>query len=362
MYRARVWLVWTASAAAAALLTRNPLYLTLIALSAWLIHMTTRHSAEMATSWHVLLSWGLFIWLVTVPFNALMVHRGEHILFMLPRHWPLVGGRITLEAVVYGLVSGFSLWVLLLVLSTFHLAVDASQLLRLTPPFLYQAGVVACIALTFIPQMLASAKEIREAQRIRGHRFRGWRDLLPLLVPLLTTALERAIGLAEAMESRGFGGRLTALTAREKNGLRILTLLSLMLLVGGFFVPRYLSRFAAWGLPLSIVALLLIFYVFHVLGSRVERSHYRRARWRRGDTAIVLCSLVTLVGLLFVRMRHGMALLYHPYPPYPLVPSFNGWLGLLLILLALPGLIVLFGDIEDSPGSAAKGLVLGGTP
>ncbi|MGM0399795.1 MAG: energy-coupling factor transporter transmembrane component T [Chloroflexota bacterium] len=362
MHRARVWLVWTASAAVAALLTRNPLYLTLIALSTWLIHVTTRYSTGMAQSWHALLTWGLFIWLITVPFNALMVHRGEHVLFVLPRHWPLVGGRITLEAVVYGLVSGFSLWVLLFILSTFHLTVDASQLLRLTPPFFYQAGVVACIALTFIPQMVASAKEIREAQRIRGHRFRGWRDLLPLLMPLLTTALERAIGLAEAMESRGFGGQLTTMTPRERNGLRILTLLSLLLLVGGFFVRRYFSQFAPWGLPLSIIALLILFYVFHVLGSRVERSHYRRARWHRGDTAIVLCSLAVLAGLLFVRMRDGMALVYHPYPPDSLMPPFQAGIGLLLTLLAVPGLIVLFGDAEGASGSAVKGPALGGTP
>ncbi len=362
MHRARVWLVWTLSAAVAALLTRNPLYLTLIALSAWLVHMTARHSTEMAAGWHTLLMWGLFIWLIAVPFNALMVHRGEHILFVLPEHWPLVGGKITLEAVVYGLASGFSLWVLLLVLSAFHLAVDASQLLRLMPPFFYQAGVVACIALTFIPQMLASVKEIREAQRIRGHRFRGWRDLLPLFVPLLTTALERAIGVAEAMESKGFGGQLTTMTPRERNVLRILTLLSLVLLVGGFFVRRYVSHLASWGLFLSVVALLIIFYVFHVLGSRVERSHYRRARWQREDTIIVLCSLGALAGLLFVRTRDSMALVYHPYPPYSLVPSFNGWIGLLLILLAVPGLILLFGDVEETSESTVKDPALGGMP
>ncbi|MFP3896202.1 MAG: energy-coupling factor transporter transmembrane component T [Anaerolineales bacterium] len=362
MYRACAWLVWTASAAVAALLTHNPLYLTLIALASWLIHVTTRYNTDMTQSWHTLLTWGLFIWLITVPFNALMVHRGDHVLFVLPGHWPLIGGRITLEAVVCGLVSGFSLWVLLLILSTFHLAVDASQLLRLTPAFFYQAGVVACIALTFIPQMVASAKEIREAQRIRGHRFRGWRDILPLLVPLLTTALERAIGLAEAMESRGFGGQLTTMTARERNGLRVMTLLSLVLLIGGFFVRRYLSRFASWGLPLSIVALLIIFYVFHVLGSRVERSHYRRARWQRQDTAIVLSSLGALAGFLFVRMVDKMALVYHPYPPYSLVPPFDGWIGLLLTLLAIPALIVLFGNREGTSGSTVKGPVLGGAP
>lgn len=362
MYRAKVWLVWTLSAAVAALLTRNPLYLTILALAAWFIHLTTQHSAEMAQSWHALLTWGLLIWLVTVPFNALMVHQGRHILFVLPKSWPLIGGKITLEAIVYGLVSGFSLWVLLLILGTFHLTVDASQLLRLTPPFLYQAGVVACIALTFIPQMLVSAKEIREAQRIRGHRFRNWRDLLPLLVPLLTTALERAIGLAEAMESRGFGGQLTAMTPIERNGLRALTLLSLFSLVGGFLARRYLSQYTSWGLPLSLAGLLMLFGVFRLLGSRVERTHYRRAGWQRGDSAIIVLSLGTLAGLLFVRLRDKMALVYHPYPPYPLAPSFNGWVGLLLALLAVPGLIALFANAGETPPSSVERPARGETP
>lgn len=359
MCRARVWLVWTLSATVATLLTRNPLYLTLMALSVWLIRITTQHNAEMARSWRALLTWGLFIWLITVPFNALMAHQGKHVLFVLPKHWPLVGGKITLEAVIYGLSSGFSLWVLLLIFSTFHLAVDASQLLRLTPPFLYQAGVVACIALTFIPQMLASAKEIREAQRIRGHHFRGWRDLLPLLVPLLTISLERAIGLAEAMESRGFGGQLTAMTPIQKNGLRVLVLLSLALLVGGFFVRRYVSQFTFWGLPLSLAGLLMMIFVFRLLGSRVERSHYRRGQWQRSDTAIVLCSLGALAGLLFVRLRSKTALVYYPYPPYPLAPSFNGWIGAILAFLAVPGLIVLFHDGDSMSPSSTQRPALG---
>jgi hypothetical protein len=73
--------------------------------------------------------------------------------------------------------------------------------LRATPAFLFHAGVIISIAVTFVPQMVLGAKEIRQAQRIRGHRFRGIRDLLPLILPLLARA-QRAIQLAETMEAR----------------------------------------------------------------------------------------------------------------------------------------------------------------
>ena len=86
---------------------------------------------------------------------------------------------------------------LLLVFAAFNTAVDASQLLRMVPPSFFQVGVVASIALTFVPRMLTNVKEIREAQRVRGHRFRSWRDILPLIMPLITTSLEEAMQLAE---------------------------------------------------------------------------------------------------------------------------------------------------------------------
>ncbi|HOA92648.1 MAG TPA: acetate--CoA ligase family protein, partial [Quisquiliibacterium sp.] len=108
-------------------------------------------------------------------------------------------------------------------------------------PFLHQAGVVSSIALTFVPQLIVSARDIREAQRIRGHRFRGRRDMLPLIVPLLTMALERAIGLAESMESRGFGDG-TAEGHRHRG-----VLLSGLLLTG-LALRMYWAQRPLWGI------------------------------------------------------------------------------------------------------------------
>jgi energy-coupling factor transport system permease protein len=347
-YNSLAWLAWAVSAAVLALLIRNPFYLLIIALCAWLVYSTAEQRTGLVQSWRGLLKLGVLVWVLAIPFNALMVHLGTYVLFRLPPNWPLVGGNITLEAVLYGLVSGLALWVLLLIFTAFNVTVDASQLLRLAPPFLYQAGVVTSIAVTFMPQMLASAKEIREAQQIRGHRFRGWRDMLPLLIPLLTTGFERAVQLAESMESRGFGGQLSGVTQRQSNRLRLLMLLGLALLLCGLFFYTYWPQAPLTGILLMLCAGLILVYTFWALGRHVQRSHYRRSHWRAGDTAIVLSSVLVCVAIVAIRNTDKLALVYYPYPPYTLLPDFSPWIGLALMGLAVPGLLHLFSKSQKT--------------
>jgi len=273
------WLVLTICVAAAVLMIRNPSYLMIIALCVWLLFTVIKGESRVASSLQGLLKLGLWIWAITIPFNALMIHQGESILFSLPGDWPLVGGPVTLEAVAYGFATGLGLWTLLLVFATFNAAVDASQLLRLVPPSLYQAGLVTSIALTFIPQMLTSLREIREAQRIRGHRFRTWRDSLPLIIPLLTTAFERAVQLAESLESRGFGGEMTNLNASEVVRVRVRMLLALAIAMTGMIVRSLTIKWAPLGSILLIIAVILLFQAMRSVGQHVERSHYERSRW-----------------------------------------------------------------------------------
>ena len=134
------WAVWAVGLAAAALLTRNPLYLTLLALAAWLVLSAVSGNATQDTGWRGLLKVGALVWAVTIPFNALMIHAGDHVLFRLPESWPLLGGAITLEAALYGAASGLAVWTLLVIFAAFNLAADASRLLRLAPAFLYPHG------------------------------------------------------------------------------------------------------------------------------------------------------------------------------------------------------------------------------
>ncbi len=199
-----VWLLWLLAAALPALTTRNPLYLVIVLLAAALVYQAVAARSPFGRDWRLVLRFALTLWAFTLAFDVLTWHYGATPLLTLPDNWPVVGGPITLEALAFGLTSGLALATLLLVFAAFNAAVDHYQLLRLLPPFIYQAGLVTSIALTFVPQTVASLRDIREAQMLRGHRFRGLRDLVPLLLPLLTTGLERAIQLAESMEARAF--------------------------------------------------------------------------------------------------------------------------------------------------------------
>ncbi len=322
------------------LLTQHPLYLLLTLGATWLVFQTMRQVSPEAALWGSFIKLALLVWAFTIPFNALGAHYGRIVLFSLPPNWPIVGGIVTLESIVQGLSSGLKLITLLLIFATFNTGVDHYRLLRLTPAFLYQVGVITSIALTFVPQMMAAGREIREAQTIRGHRFHGLRDLLPLFVPLLTGGLERAIGLAESMEARGFGGNVRSVSPREELLTKLGTLSALLLILAGVLCYGYFAPTRKVGLATMALGAAVMIGIFWRLGRRAARTRYRTGVWRRRDAALALAGLALAGGLLVVRMRQPSLLHYSPYPPHSLWPDFNAGLGALLLLIATPALLL----------------------
>jgi energy-coupling factor transport system permease protein len=297
---------------------------------------------------------GLFFVALAIPFNALSNHSGQIVLLRLPQTWPVVGGLITLEAVIAGAANGLSLFTILVVFAAFNAAVDHYQLLRATPAFLFQAGLVVSIAVTFVPQMVLSAREIREAQRIRGHRFRGVRGLMPLAVPLLATSLERAIQLAETMEARGFGSALRPVSRWQATAVQVLTLAALLSMLSGLLLVAYFPALGLRGWGLACAGGLGLAAVFWLQGRRVRRVRYRRSPWTVRDTAVLAASLVALGVGIAARWLAPESLQYAPYPPNPLVPSFNPWIGASLLLLSVPALLAL-GEARQSAGGSDAG-------
>jgi energy-coupling factor transport system permease protein len=332
-------LVWLLAAAVPAFTLRNPLYLALVLGSSWLVHTMLGRGSTVGSSWASLVRIGLFLVALTIPFNALANHSGQIVLFRVPQNWPVVGGPVTVEAIVAGAVSGLGLFTILVVFAAFNAAVDHYELLRATPAFLFQAGVVVSIAITFVPQLVLSAKEIREAQRIRGHRFRGVRALLPLILPLLATSLERAIQLAETMEARGFGASVRPASRRQASLMLWGTLAALVAMLAGLFLAAYLPASGLWGRSVAALGGLGLLVVFWLQGRRVHRTRYRRGRWSARDTLATAASLVALGGVLAARLAAPAMLVYVPYPPNPLLPPFSPWLGAALVLLATPALL-----------------------
>ena len=257
MYHTTAWLIWLLAGLVPALMIDNPLYLVLLLAVTVVNYKTLSRRSALTAAWQPLIKVALAVVVLTTVFNLLFAHQGRTVLFVLPSWQWLVGpdrrvalvslgGPVALEAVVYGVTRAVGLITVILMFATFNIVVDTSRLMRSLPRFMYQTGVVASIAVSFVPQTMLALQEIREAQMVRGHEFRGLRDLLPLFMPLLTTGLERAVQLAESMESRGFGAG-EGLSRRDENLYKgavavALALLIVAALLFGFVYPlRWLA-------------------------------------------------------------------------------------------------------------------------
>jgi energy-coupling factor transport system permease protein len=342
------WVVWTLVAAGTAMLTRNPLYLSVLLGIAVLHYLTASQGLPETHGWRDLWKLAASLSLLIVPFNALNVHVGSHVLFRVPSNWPIVGGPITLEATLWGLGSALSLVTLITLFAAFNLRVGQAQMLRLTPAFIYEAGLIVSIALTFVPQMMISAREIREAQRIRGHRMRRLGDMLPFLMALLTTGLERSFQLAESIEARGFGN-VRHIPSWQDITLKALTLVALGGTFSGYMAFTYFDGVSVLGWAVFISSLLLLLGIFWAQGRRVIRTHYRRERWTWRDGVVVALAAVVLGAVAWTLTQHVRALGYDPYQD--LLPPFRGWLGLALAALIAPALLAR--SRADAPGATA---------
>jgi energy-coupling factor transport system permease protein len=343
MYHTITWMLWLTAALLPAMLTRNPLYLVTLLLAVAVTYSTIGRLSPTATSWGVFLKAGLALATLSVLFNVLTVHYGETVIFTLPRltlrigRVPFLdlGGKTTLESLAYGLTSGLSLVAILLIFATFNVLVDHHRLLRRTPAFLYQTGMIASIAIAFVPQMVSSLQDIREAQAVRGHRFRGVRDLLPLFVPLLTTGLERAIQLAESMEARGFGSLQQARSRGRQVQQRVLIAIALFGLLAAAFCQGYYTKRPWVGVLLALGSGAVLLGTLLIMGRGVKRSRYRRELWRRRDAVVSTVSIISCAIVAGLWLYDPPALLFYPYPRFSF-PEFNPVVGLALLAVVTP--------------------------
>lgn len=345
------WGLWLLGALVPALVARNPFYVVLMLIASSLVYLVTSRDSPLGSSWSLLLKTGLALAVFGAAINPLTVHIGEHVLFTLPsmqlgfgRVKVLeLGGRITLEALSYGVVNGLRLTLVLLIFAAFNLGVDHYRMLRAIP--FHHMGVVLSIAFTFVPQMVLNLKRIREAQTIRGHRFRSLRDLVPLVVPLLVSALEKAVQLAESMEARGFSYVSNASPRPSGVARHIVLALGLLALLGGLAGQSMLAgrRFAGCDLRwMAIAALLmgagLLFISLRALTRGHARTRYRGERWHRGDTVLAMASGIVLGVFFAAWLARDKTLWFYPYPSLS-IPGVNPWLALLSALIAAPALL-----------------------
>lgn len=306
----RTWIVWGAAMSVTPMLGRNPFPLATVLIVAIAVRMYLQ--TERDAHWRRFIKLAALFASVSVIFNVVTYHGGDRVLVSVPEWLPIIGGAITLNAVVFGLLNGLAIIALVLVWTTVATHVEWNALIRLAPPGLSGIAVSSSIAVTLVPKTIESFTEIRDVQAIRGFPLKRPRDLVPLVTPLLTLGLERSVTLSEALESRGFGGPERERGAGRSNAIAI---------VGGLTALSLAAFLVATGRELPGLGAFVIAAMCAWLAIRFAKddSEWRPTRYRpvsltRQDGIVLSVSIVSMISTLIINRFERAAFLYEPYP------------------------------------------------
>lgn len=187
--------------------------------------------------------------LMAAILNPAFNHRGVTILAYFPS-----GNPLTLESILYGLAAAGMLWTVVSWFSCYHAVMTSDKFIYLFGRAIPSLSLVLSMALRFVPRFKAQFHAVIQAQRCVGRDVSSGplsarlKNAVGVLSILATWSLERAIGTADSMKSRGYGlpGR-TAFSIyrfdnRDKAALAWLSFCGLFITVGwimGGFFWRY---------------------------------------------------------------------------------------------------------------------------
>ena len=198
---ARAVAAWSAACLFVVLSTTNPAYRAVVLAATLLVVLVSPGSARLRP----LLTFVLVTATIGTLLNVVVSHVGTTVMFELPEGIPAVGGPYTAEALAFGVSTGVTLAAAILAVAPFSLRLGPEDILDALPAALSRTGSALAASLNLVPAVGASFAAVTEAQRLRGWRPRGPRSWAEVVVPVVLTAIEGSIQLAESMEARGYG-------------------------------------------------------------------------------------------------------------------------------------------------------------
>jgi len=190
-----------------ALINDNPFYQLSIITAAGVLALSAGVFREWASWWKLC----LFIGLAALIINPLVSRAGSTVIWRGPMV-PVIGRLdITLEAIAYGAGMALRLTAVIWSFALLSLVMDPDRALGLLKGRGSRSALVSALSMRMVPTAMRDSSEILDAHRARGiakdsgGRLEILKSRLPLLGGLVNTSLDRAIGLAEAMEARAYG-------------------------------------------------------------------------------------------------------------------------------------------------------------
>jgi energy-coupling factor transport system permease protein len=198
----RAFAAWSAAALVVVLTSTNPVYRALILLLA--LNMLLRLRRPDAALRPLFIAVGV-AGVAAALLNTVLSHTGVHVLFTVPDQLPGIGGRITGEAILYGVDVALGIAAAVLAVAPLSRVLHPHDLIDAFPRSLQRTAALTGAALNMVPAVVRNAVAINEAQRMRGSSGTRLRDWHAVAAPVVLSALDDSLQLAEAMDARGFG-------------------------------------------------------------------------------------------------------------------------------------------------------------
>jgi len=201
---------WVLAVVVAALLVQHPAYLAAL----FSVTLVVVLAARAVRSWWSVMRYTALMGLAIVIINVVASNEGSHVLLCAGFRLPFLGApAVTLEAVVYGVAMAVRLATIISAFTLLNLCVHPDDLLRAAVKLRlpYRSVLVTSLSVRFVPVLMEDVQVISDVQRSRGLEFdkgrlsERIRNRGALILPLLSNSLDRAVQVAEAMESRAYG-------------------------------------------------------------------------------------------------------------------------------------------------------------
>ena len=203
-------LAWLGSIIVLTLILNNPVFLVLLFIST----LPVVGAARVWGEWRSSMKLTAYLCGAIILINALVSSQGATVIFAFPFRMPVVGTPVvTLEAVFYGVAMCLRLLAIIsaFAILTFTVHPDDLMLAMIKVRLPYKSVLVTSLSTRFIPTLIDDTQRITDVQRSRGLELdkgkftRRVRSRASIVTALLSNSLDRAVQVAEAMESRAFG-------------------------------------------------------------------------------------------------------------------------------------------------------------
>ena len=208
-----VWWLWALLLAAFVIRTDNALIATAVVCALTLVVLKLKSKSYWSGAFALSAKLAVVIILIRIGFAILIgVPMPGSVLFQIPEitlpSWMVgirVGGPVTSQRLTTAVTEALMIATLILLCGAASSLASPHRLIRSLPKAMFNLGVTLSVATSVLPQTVKSVARIQSAKRLRGQNIRGLRAWRGIALPLLEESLERALDLATAMESRGYG-------------------------------------------------------------------------------------------------------------------------------------------------------------